>query len=226
MKHIQILIFAALLILTACGRSDKDYKDFAPEGEIVYPGKVDSIKVYPGNNRVKLTWLLKTDSRITKCRVYWNRRADSLEVPVTRTNGVDTISVLLTNITEGPYSFDVYSYNAKGNVSIKNTATGDVYGAFYTSNLVNRLLKKAVYGAGKTRLEWSFADARSSSLQLRYKDLLGVEQTLLVPSTENITTIPAYVLNNELEYQTLYLPVPNAIDIFAAATVKVVAKPE
>ncbi len=36
-----------------------------------------------------------------------------MEVAVTRTAGVDTITVLLNNMTEGPYSFDVYSYNAK-----------------------------------------------------------------------------------------------------------------
>lgn len=226
MKHIQILIIAALFIITACGKSDTAYKDFAPEGEVVYPGKVDSVKIYPGNNRVKLTWLLKTDSRITKCRVYWNQRQDSLEVAVTRTAGVDTITVLLNNMTEGPYSFDVYSYNAKGNVSIKTNATGDVYGPFYTGNLVNRLFRKAVYSAGKTRIEWVVADPRSFGLQLRYKDLAGVTQTLLVPSKDMITNIPANVLNNELEYETLYLPVPNAIDTFAATTVKVIAKPE
>jgi len=225
MKHIFILIIAALFI-TACGKSDTAYKDFAPGGEIVYPGKADSVKVYPGNNRVKLTWLLKTDSRITKCRVYWNQRQDSAEVPVTRTNAVDTITVLLNNMAEGAYSFDVYSYNANGNTSIKANATGDVYGSFYTSNLVNRLFKKAVYSAGKTRIEWVVADPRTFALRLRYKDLAGVTQTLQVPSSEMITNIPANVLNNELEYETLYLPVPNAIDIFAAATVKLTAKPE
>lgn len=226
MKHIFILTIAALCIITACGKNDLAYKDFAPEGEIVYPGKADSVKVYPGNNRAKLTWLLKTDSRITKCRVYWNQHQDSLEVAVTRTDGVDTISVMLNNMAEGPYSFDVYSYNAKGNASIKANATGDVYGAFYTGNLVNRLFKKAVYSAGKTRIEWVVADPRSFGLRLRYKDLAGVTQTLQVPSSELITNIPANVLNNELEYETLYLPVPNAIDIFAAATVKMTAKPE
>lgn len=224
MKH--IFIVAIIIILAACGKSDTAYKDFAPEGEIVYPGKPDSVKVYPGNNRVKLTWLLKTDSRITKCRVYWNQRQDSAEVAVTRTSGVDTITVMLNNMAEGPYSFDVYSYNAKGNASIKANATGDVYGAFYAGNLTNRLFKKAVYSAGKTRIEWVVADPRSYGLQLRYKDLAGVTQTLQVPSKEMITNIPANVLNNELEYETLYLPVPNAIDIFAAATVKLIAKPE
>ncbi len=40
---------------------------------------------------------------------------------------------------------------------LKASATGDVYGAFYTSNLMNRLFKKAVYSAGKTRIEWVVA---------------------------------------------------------------------
>lgn len=175
---------------------------------------------------MKLTWLLKMDSRITKCRVYWNQHQDSSEVAVTRTAGVDTITVLLNNMTEGAYSFDVYSYNAKGDASIKTNVTGDVYGDFYKGNLQNRLFKKAVYSAGKTRIEWVVSDPRSFGLQLRYKDLSGVSQTLLIPSAELITNIPANVLNNELEYETLYLPVPTAIDTFAAATVKVVAKPE
>ena len=214
-------ILAAGLGLTACDKTDKAYKDFAPGGEITYPGKADSLKVNPGKQRAQLTWLLKTDSRIVKCRIYWNRRADSADVGITRTNGVDTIRHTLADMGEGPYVFEVYTFNAQGDRSIKAEVNGDMYGSFYESNLVNRTLKSAVITGGNTKLDWDESDPRSPGVELRYKDATGTAQTRRVPATEKTTLITGAVQTGTVEFQTLYLPVPNAIDTFRAATAKV-----
>lgn len=215
------LTMAAGVYLAACDKADEAYKDFVPDGEKIYPGKVDSLVANPGKNRIGLEWLLKWDSRIVKCRIYWNRKADSVDVTVQRTNGVDTIRTILDGMTEGPYIFEVYTYNAQGDRSVKQEVNGDVYGDFYESNLINRILKSAVITNGNTKLQWDEPDPRSTGVELTYKDQDGVLQTVLVPSTENTTIITGAPQTGTMEFKTLYLPVPNAIDTFAAPVVKV-----
>lgn len=215
------LSLAAGFGLAACDKADTAYKEFAPGGEKVYPGKADSLKANPGKERIELTWLLKTDARIVKCRIYWNRKADSADVAVTRTNGVDTIRHILGGLGEGPYIFEVYTFNAQGDRSIKADVNGDVYGNFYESNLLNRVLKSAAITDGNTELEWDEADPRSPAVVLSYIDGTGAAQTRRVPSTEKTTLLAGIPQTGTMEFKTLYLPVVNAIDTFAAPTVKV-----
>lgn len=223
MKLIKYICFslAAGFCLAACEKTDEAYKDFVPGGEKVYPGKVDSLKANPGNNRIQLEWLLKTDSRIVKCRIYWNKKADSAEVAINRTNGVDTIRTILNNMVEGPYIFEVYTYNAQNDQSIRTEVNGDVYGDFYESNLINRILKSAVIDNGNTKLQWDEADPRSPGVRLTYTDQDGIAQTLLIPSGESTTVLTGIPQTGTMEFKTLYLPVPNAIDTFAAPVVQV-----
>ncbi|CAL1519674.1 DUF4998 domain-containing protein [Chitinophaga sp. MM2321] len=211
---------AAGLCLAACEKSDKNYKDFAPNGENVYPGKVDSLKANPGKERIQLAWLLNTDPRIVKCRIFWNRKADSVEIAVSHKNSVDTIRHTL-ELGEGPYIFEVYTYNAEGDRSIKAEVNGDVFGNFYESGLLNRILKSAVITGGDTKLEWEDADPRSPGVLLSYQDQAGVAHTQLIPSEEKTTLLTGTPTTGTMEFKTLYLPVANAIDTFAAVTVKV-----
>ncbi|WP_346320608.1 DUF4998 domain-containing protein [Chitinophaga sp. YIM B06452] len=215
------LLLAAGLYLAACNKADEDYKDFVPDGEKVYPGKVEELEASPGKNRIMLAWLLKTDPRIVKCRIYWNRKKDSADVTVKRTNGVDTISAVLNNMTEGPYLFEVYTYNAQGNQSIKTEVNGDVYGDFYESNLQNRGLKKAAIVNGTTKLEWDEPDPRSPGVRLTFLDEGGETHSITVLPDENMTVLNIIPKTGTMEFKTLYLPVANAIDTFAAPVVKV-----
>lgn len=222
MKLLRYICFslAAGFFLASCDKADDDYKDFAPGGEITYPGKVDSLKSNPGYKRTQLTWLLKTDMRVVKCRIFWNRGADSAEIAIKRTNSVDTIKHIL-NLAEGPYVFNVYTYDAEGNRSIKQELNADVYGDFYQTNLINRILKTATIVSGNAKLDWDEPDPRSPGVMLYYKDQNGVDQTRLVPSSEKTTTLTGAPQTGTMTFKTLYLPVPNAIDTFKAAAVKV-----
>ncbi|UYQ92495.1 DUF4998 domain-containing protein [Chitinophaga horti] len=216
MKAFTYLALALMATAIACEKTDEKYKDFAPGGEIIYAGKADSLKVYPGRERVQLTWLLTTDATITKARVYWNRRKDSTDVLVKRTNGVDTIRLMLDNMVEGPYTFTVYNYNSRGDISIKTEINGDVYGDFYESTLLNRLVKSKAKINNTLKLDWLDADPRAVGVRLYYKNPDGTDNTRFVPTTEKTTLLDVIPLNNTLEYHTLYKPSPAAIDTFTA----------
>src|SRR5215208_5798550 len=101
----SLFISVAAVIFFACGKMDDTYKDFIKNGEIIYTGRVDSVQAYAGKNRIGLSMLLVSDPKITKVKVFWNNGRDSAVQNVVRTIGVDTVRFLLTNLTEGTYSF-------------------------------------------------------------------------------------------------------------------------
>jgi len=215
MKKYKYLFFMiAACSIMACSKMDDTYKDFVQGGEIVYTGRVDSLRVFPGRNRIKLSWLLISDSKITRCKVFWNDGADMKEVPVQRSTGTDTITVMLSNMPERTYTFDVYTYDNDGHSSVKEDTIGVVYGDVYAGSLFNRPLKTITFSADTARLEWAGASAQSVSVQLNYTDISNTPRTVVVPRLETMTKLPKFKKGDSFQYRTLYLPEKNAIDTF------------
>ncbi|SEM53328.1 protein of unknown function [bacterium A37T11] len=209
------------VFVAACDKADENYKKYIPNGETVYPAKVDSLKANPGKNRIQLYWLLKSDSRITKTKVFWNNKQDSLELSVTSKNPIDTFRTLLTNLAEGPYIFQVYTYNPENARSVKSEVNGEVYGEAYESFLINRTLRSITANAGTVTLKWDQADPRSPGVLLNFKDQNGLAQEVLVPSTEGTTILNTVPQTGSMSFRTLILPVSNAIDTLKAPELNV-----
>src|SRR5690606_17809370 len=114
------------------------YKDFLKDGETSYTGKIDSLEVLSGRNRVNVKGLFISDPKISECRIYWNSGSDSISVPVTRTQNVDTLDVIIDNLPENIYSFEVRTFDALGNKSVAVSKIGTVYGNRYQTSLYNR----------------------------------------------------------------------------------------
>ena len=213
MKKYLLIIIATCSIM-ACSKMEDTYADFIKDGEIVYTGRVDSLKVFPGMNRIKLSWLLISDPKITRCKVFWNDGTDVLDIPVQRKAGIDTITVMLNSMAERTYTFEVYTYDDDGHSSIKSDTIGVVYGDVYAGSLFNRPLKTIAFSSDTARLEWAGASAQSVSVQLKYTDLSNTERTIVVPRSESKTNLPKFKKGNSFQYRTLYLPEKNAIDTF------------
>jgi hypothetical protein len=216
MRNYLLMIIAACSI-TACSKMEDTYADFIKDGEIVYTGKVDSLKVFPGRNRIELSWLLISDPKITLCKVFWNDGADMVEIPVQRSAGTDTIKVMLTGMAERTYTFEVFTYDNDGHTSIKEDTIGVVYGDVFAGSLFNRPLKSVAFSADTARLEWAGASAQSVSVQLNYTDNSNIPRTIVVPRLESKTNLPKFKKGNSFQYRTLYLPEKNAIDTFFTA---------
>lgn len=214
-KHSFLIMAAASLY--ACSKMEDSYNDFTKGGEIVYTGRADSLRVSPGKNRIGLSWLLLSDPSIVQCKVFWNDGADSMTIPVQRTGGVDTVRVVLNNMDEKTYTFDIYTYDAIGHSSVKVDTIGMVYGDNYASSLFNRPLKTVTFSADSARLEWSGASIQCIGSQISYTDTSGDQRTVWAASTDKQTKLPAFIKGNTFEYRTLYLPVKTAIDTFHTA---------
>src|SRR5690606_28631215 len=106
------LLYGCLLLgglaCFACSKMD-DYKKYVKGGELVYPTKIDSLKILPGKNRVAVSGMVAVNRGMTDFRVYWNNRRDSVTVPVTLTEDIDTIEYVISDLPEGPMNFEVRS---------------------------------------------------------------------------------------------------------------------
>lgn len=202
------------IILAACSKMDGTYKDFIKDGEIRYSQKPDTIGINPGHYRVR-AWIAAKRNNLSKFKVFWNNRADSIEVPIAGTTGNDTLSVVIENLMEGSYTFEFFTYDKEGNTSIVVDTVGDVYGDEYIGSLANRLVDKASLIGDNLDIVW-FPEINHTVVrsEVKYKDQDGTDHEIWVAREINETVISDKPLNGSLMYRTVYLPHPNALDTF------------
>lgn len=212
-----------LLAVAACSKMD-DYKDeFLESGEIQYTGKADSVKFHAGYNRAQLSWLILSDPKVTKAKIYWNFRKDSIETDIQRTTGVDTIRVMIPNLPEGTQNFEIFTFDKKGNTSIPSPISGKVGGERYEASLLHRgidwtssqlIAIQPPYHMAM--LVWKSINATDGiiGMQLKYTDEDNVAQKVLVTPQTPTTMLMKYAPGSDIEYKTLYQPDSLAIDTF------------
>ncbi|WEA02152.1 DUF4998 domain-containing protein [Mucilaginibacter sp. SJ] len=213
------LLVLVTFVVSACTKMDDYKKKYEPNGPIIYPGKLDSVQVFSGRNRVLLTGLFTSDPKIIKYRVYWNSKQDSIETPVTRTSGVDTAKLLIPNLPEGIMTFEIRTYDNGGHVSIPVTLAGNVYGSLYQSSLSNRGIAKAeLQTDGSALINWADVNADDGLLSMRIKftDASNKQHdTLIISSPTGLSTsLPKFKAGSVITYRTAFKPNKTAIDTF------------
>ena len=211
------VIAMLVLALAACSKWD-DYKKYTEEGEMIYTGKIDSVKTYPGKQRIKITGLLPADPKIAKAKITWNDGKDSIEYAIIKGTGIDSFNKIVS-VPEGIYNFTIQTFDAVGNKSMKVNAAGTAYGPKYESGLTNRAITRAeLMPSGKTELAWDNLDAASGALGtwVRYTKVGDVVDSLFVPLSQSLTTLDNFKSGTSVNIRTLFLPKPNAIDTFSS----------
>lgn len=242
-KRCSLVLVLAILAMTSCSKMDDNYSGFIRNGEIIYTGKVDSLQAFPGNSRIRLQWLLVSDPKITKCKVFWNDGKDSSALEVKKTAATDTIKLTLNNLKEGLYAFQVYTYDNLGHSSVKADIIGTSYGENYQNSLFNRPLKSATWVniAAKpssnppvlafkgTLVEWYGVSDQAVLVEIKYTTEAGLSKTIIEvpvkdPNKPNspaalkpITELPDYKKGTSFTYRTGYKPTSKSIDVFYTA---------
>jgi uncharacterized protein DUF4998/uncharacterized protein DUF5013 len=215
-----IAIFCSLFatgVIQSCKKAD-DFKKYVEGGEIIYTAKADSARVYAGNKRVQLSWLLITDPTITKSKVFWKNHTDSIEVAVTRSAAIDTMRVIINNLQEGNYDFEIYNYDKNGNSSVKVEVSGSVYGDLYTSSLLARPVVNAELINSIAEIGWGDTDSTTGviGMQLKYTDINTNPHDTIIKAIykDQVTELPDLMPGSPVQYRTMYKPVAQAIDTF------------
>lgn len=224
-RNISGLILPLLLLvfISSCSKMD-EYKKYIEGGEISYTGKVDSVRIFSGKDRVLVKGLLKSDPKVKKTVIYWNNMTDSVIVPINRTSSVDTLKFFIDNISEGVQNFTLYTYDEVGNRSIPVYVTGRVYGNRYQNSLSNRGISSTVTsGVGSTTIDWSGMDRLSGvfATEVIYLNTNGEEQKIRIPIDVNQTLITNLnSTSSSFKYRTLFLPDTVSVDTFYTSFVE------
>ncbi|WP_423737262.1 DUF4998 domain-containing protein [Chitinophaga caseinilytica] len=227
MKKLTLSIFAlaAALAWAGCSKID-DYKEFTTGKIRKYAGKVDSLKLFPGKDRLVLSWLLIADPNVNKVIVKWGD-ADSVTVPVARTNKPDSIAHEFSPLPEGPYNFTVITTNSFGERSVPVYISGKTYGQNYTNTLLNRPLDDAYLAeSGHANLKWGAPEETCIGVNITWTKNDGSKGNRYVKGATADVVLEDYKPGSAFTYQTLFKPEPLAIDTFYAASVTTVLKRE
>ncbi|SIO39979.1 DUF4998 domain-containing protein [Chitinophaga niabensis] len=214
----RLLLPALLAVLfISCSKMDATYKDYVVPNGITYVGRADSINVYPGRSRIKLTWLRGTDPKTTQAVVYWNNKADSLVFPVPQKNPKDTVSVMLTNMQENTYTFNIYTMDADKNRSIRVDVQGTVYNTVYESVILSRPIGSVAIAGDDVTLNWLAGDTASFSTEINYVDIAGVAKRTYIAANETSILLEDVREGSSVTFRSLYKPSPLSLDTFYTA---------
>lgn len=216
LSHAFALPIALLIAMSSCTRMD-DYRKFIEGGEISYTGKIDSVTIFSGDERVFIQGLFIADPKVAGCIIFWNSKQDSVVIPIERTTGVDTLRQIIP-LAENLYNFELYTYDALGNRSIVVNATGRSYGKSYKASLNNRLITSATMVEDKVKIVFRNIDKTSGAFatDVTYTDNSDTEQIVRVNVDDTQATLENYKEGTYFSATTLYLPDVNCIDTFYA----------
>lgn len=203
-----------VLALASCSKMD-DYLKYTNGKEMVYAGKVDSVKVRSGRERVVITGLLTSDPNITKVKIFYNQRQDSIILNINRSLGIDTLNIPVS-LPEGSHNFEILSYDNKGTASVKVLVTGRSYGAVYQESLFNRAIKNAEKLGNDVFINLYSGDVTSPFTKFTYTDVNDKEKSVLVTNDSSRVVLKDYKSMTKFKMQTFFLPDTSAIDTFYA----------
>ncbi len=227
-KKWNYLGIISFLMIASCAKMD-DYKKFAEGGEISYTGKIDSVQVFSGDERVFIQGLFRSDPKVTGCIIYWNSLQDSVVIPVTRTGNVDTMKQYIS-LPENLYNFQIHTFDALGNKSVAVYAVGRAYGDAYKASISNRLIISAMpNNNNQVKIMWRNMDRTLGPIgtEVEYTDLNNNKQIVYTDLGQDSTVLPNFKLGTEFSYTTLFVPDTSCIDTFKTTyqSVEVLAPP-
>lgn len=214
-KYKITVLLLIVCALASCTDWD-DFKKYQAGGEIVYPGRGDTMLIASGRNRTQLLWVLSADPRVTAYKLYWNNRADSMEAAVPTDLIGDTVKIMINPLPEGSYNFEMYSLDAKGNRSVPLRFNGRTFGANYENGLLNRTISGASYDSTLKMLKvnWNTPDTVNINTELKYTSTDSKTKSLLVGPEVQESKIPDWKPGTLLNYRSSFKPDRKAIDIF------------
>jgi hypothetical protein len=221
--HPILVLLAMVAMLLSCGKMDATYREFLKDGEYFYPGRADSLRAHPGDGRIQLSWLKAADPSVTTAKIYWNTRQDSAVIPLDRLAGSDTMRVIIENLEENSYTFEVFTQDGNGNISVRSEVLGEVYGDAYRGSLLHRAIQGISFSHenGSLTVAWAPAEETAIRDSITYKLANGEMRIQAVPVDEDTTLLRDYSPNDSFHQQSYFLPDSLAIDTFSTSVLTV-----
>ena len=219
MKRIYSIVvsFLSVLSFVSCEDFMDVHKEYIEGGEIIYAPKPDLIDFIAGQERIMFKCRTYNAPNIRSVDVFWNDGLDSLIIPVELNTGYDSISVVLDNMEEKSYTFNVQTTDNFGHKSLFVTDFGSSYGESYLSVLSDRRIKSLSLSDREGTVEWYSSLSGLVRNEVRYIKNDGSLAVVEMPSANNLVKLPEAKVGSSFEYRSLYIPEGECIDTFATA---------
>lgn len=221
MKLLRILVQnlgvgVLLLFFMQCTPIDHYYSDYLDNAEKAYPGKVDSILFKPGKQRAAIRSLISTDARVTTMEVSWGRDG-YFETEIDPEDIANYKEILIPQIEEGNYTFEIRTLDDEGNQSVRSEIYGRVYGGDYESSLNNRIVDNIKKEGEDLQVNWipESIDSTLLGTLVSYENAEGISQEVFT-GIQDQTVLENFSGNSDFSFQTLFKPSSIAIDTFYA----------
>ncbi len=214
MKLFNVYIISILLLaglIQSCSKMTDLQDKYMDEGETIYAAKVDSVFAYAGKERILLKMFIGTQ-RVEKVRIFWNDYKDSVDVSVGGQTG--KFEKQLEKMAEKGYVFHFVNFDKFGNRSLPFELSAQAYGEYFQSNIVGRMVKDNMtcMTNGVLTINWLSPVDKSLGCELKYINSEGEAIREIISNDVTSTIINDYA--SDLQYRTLFLPEPSAIDTF------------
>lgn len=203
------LILSIFFVLTSCTDTFELHQKYLKDGEIIYTNKVDTLTTFSGNKRIKIQGYISNAFNVNEIVVTWNKGQNSKTFPYTKSsNTIDKLELIIDNLEEQAYQFEVYSKDADGNKSIKMTTFGSVYGENYRSNLEPRAINKFSFNmaSNSATVTFKLSDELTRRTEIKYTDLAGAEVIKTLAPEATSIVLDQLDIDKPVVYRTFYVP--------------------
>jgi len=223
MKSIRKSIFfiaGCVLLMVACEQMNDRHRKYFEDGEIIYIGKVDSMRVLPGNERVVFRYWI-SDPRAKSLTATWSNGKEYLQVDVPPRAPTDSFDLQIgkneKELREGIYTFHWVVSDNKGNRSVVHEQIANVYGDRYRSLLYDWFILSAIAADNTVTITWAESiSEQEAGVTIKYTTGDGVAKTVHYSKSalKDATVLENVNLTIKPQYQTKFLPAPLAVDTF------------
>ena len=130
----MIFLICLIATTTSCNDMDKIHQQYL-DGEIIYSGKLDTLLIRPGMYRAQLEAYTHLLGNSNKVIVEFDNRTEIYDI---ESDVPEIYSVIIENLDEDFYEFDVITQDQEGNLSIPQTVSGFAVGDNFVGDQPSR----------------------------------------------------------------------------------------
>lgn len=212
-------LLCIVLFFVNCDNINDFHDIYLKKGETIYFAKVDTVEAYAGNQRILLRIHAK-NPKMSNVAIFWNQRSDSLIVPLENRVSPDYFDVIIDNLEEKDYVFEIYARDERGHTSILYEQLGKVYGEVYLSTLISHPIEFSEFDPLLSTLSLSWfpvIDSTGIGVEFKYQNsMTGLPSTkfIAIEDFEDPNQITEIDRDSSVLYRTYFLPETQAIDTF------------
>ncbi len=213
-KSLTVVLLTSLMF--SCTDMDEFHEKYVEDGEVNYSKKLDSLYSRAGNERIELTGIIGNAFNVKQIEVLWDNGNQSKSFDYVKKYKTDTVSLLIDNIEEGAYEFEIQSKDADGNTSVKLLSFASAYGEGYRKYLQARFIDGFSFDGTNGILNWSIGAESDRGTEVVYTNTSNEEVSIFVHQDSSSVELNNFSSAGAVKYRTMYVPELTAIDSFSS----------